>query len=154
MPKNKFSSENQPDASKKGRKAFRDIVVDALHDAEVLDLTTENKDQTERVFVRHLVTRAFDSGDNGSTQILQAIVNRMYPPPKAITGEVFFEFDANKTPIENIQLLQSAVSNGEVSIDVLTAVINSYKVIADIEAHQDFKERIEAIEALLNEKLS
>ena len=133
--KTTFSSNNQP-VSRRG-KAERTKILEAL----------KRSGKTEDDFYDHLVARALDSED---TFALREILNRFSPLKKSVLPDVEFEFDKLGSPTQQAAQILDATSSGVIPPDIALIFIQSIKSALDIEQATDLKERVDALEAMLN----
>lgn len=137
MPKNQtsFSSTNQP-KNRKG-KTERTKILEALKRAA----------KTEDEFYDLLVDKAFNKDDiNGFSEMLK----RISPVPKQVAPEVEFEFPQNAKPHEQASAVMHAISSGQIPADIGATFIHAIKNSVEIEESTELKDRISALEKLLN----
>lgn len=148
-----FSKDNQPNKQKK-KPRFKDRFFNAVIRVEGFEIEAdEGKEEIESKMLEHVARRAFDPSDQSSAQLLNAVINRIYPPIKSVMPEIEFDFDSEKTPVQNINAMMETVASGENAPDVVIALVSAYKLVTDIEESQDLKARIELLEKL-HESLS
>ena len=140
-----FGSETQP-ARRRG-KAFKTLLLESLIEKSKLGLSEDStKEDAERAFLTHVVDRATDEDNRDSATLLKELLGKSYPSLKASLPPVQFDLPEEATQIEKAEAILKAVSDGNVSPDVGTMLIQATKHLIDIEQATELKERLEAIE--------
>lgn len=157
--KGRFTADNQPEHKPRG-KAKKTLMLQAIRD---------QVEGGEEEFLKRVVE--FSIGHNGSPAIeatetneavdeippepphpklLALVLSRIEPPLKATMPMVEFDFDISAKPHEQAAQVVEAVSNGEISPDIGHMFISSIKSMIEIHEFTDLKNRIEALEDILN----
>lgn len=137
-----FTAENQPDPESRkgsGRQAST-LVRRALKKAGV----------DEETLIAHVVSRAFDSEDRDSAQLLKELLSRIAPPLKSTVQAVEFDFPADGTHADKIDAILAAVAAGLLAPDVAVMVAGIVKTALDVRETTELVERLERLEALIN----
>lgn len=82
-------------------------------------------------------------------QMLKEIFLRISPVQKALAPPVEFKYNKSSTPVEQIEDVISAVSSGELPIDVASQVVAMIKVGLDVKELTELAERLDKLEAAL-----
>lgn len=154
-----FSEDNQPGRKPRG-KAKKTLMLQAIRD---------QVEGGEAEFLKRVVD--FSIGHNGFPAIEEAegqeavaeippapphpkllalVLSRIEPPLKATMPMVEFEFNIDAKPHEQAAQVVEAVSNGEISPDIGHMFISSIKSMIEIHEFTDLKNRIEALEGIVN----
>lgn len=137
MPKTKtsFSAENQP--NRRRGKDERTKILQAM----------ERQSRTEEEFYDLLIEKAFNPEDQvGFTEVLR----RLSPVHKAVAPPVEFEFPKNGKPHEQANAVMDAIARGVIPADIGATFVHAIKNSVEIEESTELKERIAALEKLLN----
>lgn len=148
MPKNSgnFSKENQPETRRGRSKSKKTLMLDAIR---------EEVTGGEHEFLRKVVRTAIgDENTEANHQLLTLVLNRIEPPIKATLPYIEFDFDPSLKPHEQAAQVMDAVASGDVTPDIGAMFVSSVKSMLDIEEHTDLKDRIEKLEAILNNEPS
>lgn len=138
----KFSAEYQP----AGRGlSYRNRLVEALKrcglgEEEFLD-----------AFIRTSIRMAEENPAQG-VQMLKEIFLRISPVQKAMSPPVEFTYKKDSTPVEQIEDVIHAVSNGELPIDVASQVVSMIKIGLDVKELTELAERLERLERLMEQQ--
>lgn len=138
----KFSAEYQP----AGRGiSYRNRLVEALRrcglgEEEFLD-----------AFIRTSIELA-ESNPAQGVMMLKEIFARISPIQKTLSPPVEFDYDQGGTPAQQIDNVISAVSKGEIPIDVAAQVVAMIKIGIDVREVTELAERLERLEALIAEQ--
>jgi len=137
---------------KPGRgKSFKNKLLNVIREEALLQVDPKADNATvERAFLGHAAARAFDTEDMASAALLKELLSKSYAGLKATYPTLEFAFDKDSTPTEQVSQILDASSNGIIPPDVAAIFIQSIKYSLDIEQATDLKERIEALEAMLN----
>lgn len=148
----RFSEKNQP-KNKRG-KEFRTLMLDAIREQALIGLPKNaSKERTEKAFLAHVAGRAFDPSDQASHILLKEFISKSYASIKPTMERVEFDLPEGSTVVEKVNAILLAVSKGEIPPDSAQMVISMAKDASVIEANEDLKSRIEAIEESLGLKL-
>lgn len=143
-----FSSTNQPDPEKKKRgKDKRTLILDAIREQALLDLDhNSTKDDAEMAFFGHVAKSAFNLEDSARSVCLTALLDRGWAKIKPESEKATFDLKSENPYDMSIEILK-AVSNGEVSVDHGSTLINALSNVLKIKEIQEFDERLKALEA-------
>lgn len=141
-PVMKFSAEYQP--ASRGLN-YRNRLIEALKrcgmgEEEFLD-----------AFIRTAIKMTEENPSQG-VQMLKEIFLRISPVQKPMAPPVEFKYRKNSTPVEQIEDVIYAVSNGELPIDVASQVVSMIKTGLDVKELTELAERLERLEKLLEDK--
>ena len=142
-----FSSTNQPDPEKKKRgKDKRTLILDAIKEKALLDLDhNSTKEDVEMAFFGHVAQTAFNPDDSARSVCLTALLDRGWAKVKPESEKESFELES-ETPYEmSIEILKAA-SNGKISVDQGSSLINALSNVLKIKEIQEFDERLKALE--------
>ena len=133
-------------------KAFKTILLETMREKSLLELNPDSsKDDAEKAFVEHAAQRAFDTSDQSSATILNEFLRRSFPPLKPTNEAMVFDFPEDGTPTEKAFSIVDAISKGHLPADVGQTIISIIKDSVIIEESTDLKERIAALEAMVND---
>lgn len=135
----KFSAEYQP--ASRGL-SYRTRLIEALKrcglgEEEFLD-----------AFIRTAIQMAEQNPAQG-VQMLKEIFLRISPVQKPMSPPVEFKYRKDSTPVEQIEDVIHAVSNGELPIDVASQVVSMIKIGLDVKELTELAERLERLERLM-----
>lgn len=136
-----FTKCNQPSKRTARGKSERTKILEAFHRQKL----------SEKKFYNLLVKKAFDPKDKFA---FNEILKRLSPIPKPVLPAVQFQFPKDAKPHEQAASVMKAVSDGVIHPDIGFMFVSSIKSMVDIEEYTDLKERIEKIEAILNNESS
>lgn len=146
--KGRFTSDNQP--ATRG-KSYKGKVFDVIRENALLDCAPNASNQeVEKAFLLHIVRKAFDNDDKDNSLLLKEMISRLHPPLKAEMDRVEFDFDPKSTIVEKVDQLIEAVSNGLIPPDISVLMIKAIKDGCIVENEFDLKNRVEALEAMIN----
>jgi hypothetical protein len=132
-------------------KSFKNKILDVIKEESLLGVSNkDDKKEVERAYLKHIATRAFDSEDQSSATLLKELLNKSYAGLKATLPSIEFEFDETEKPHEQVSKIIKAASSGQIAPDVAGIFVQCVKNATDIEQATDLKDRIEALEAMLN----
>lgn len=140
-PVMKFSAEYQP--ASRGL-SYRNRLIEALKrcglgEEEFLD-----------AFIKTAVQMSEENPAQG-VQMLKEIFLRISPVQKPMAPPVEFKYCKKSTPVEQIEDVIQAVSNGELPIDVASQVVSMIKIGLDVKELTELAVRLERLEKLLEE---
>ena len=143
-----FTESKQPGV--RGR-SFKNKLLDTIREESLLECSpTTGKERTEQAFLKHLATRAFDTDDNNSATLLKELLSKSYASVKSTLPQFEFDFNAEASPVTQVNQLIAASSRGHIPADVAAIFIQSVKDATTIEVNTELKERIEKLEAMIN----
>ncbi len=108
----------------------------------------------EQGFYELVVRRAIDPSDPASSVLMKEILSRLYPSSKPTLPIVNFDFPYEASAVEKVNALELAVSDGTIPADVAKVMVDIIRSSIEIEKMTELMERIERIEAALNEPKS
>ncbi len=151
MAKTKTSLKPGQTLPNRGR-GFKSMLFDVIREESQIDLKPNStREEAEKAFIKHAATRAFNPEDNASATILNEFMKRSFPPLKPTSEIIRFNFPVEGTATEKALAVISAVSKGDIPVDVAQTVVGIIKDSVIIEEGTDLKERIAKLEALINE---
>jgi len=104
----------------------------------------------KKAYLKHVAERAFDKEEQGSGVLLKELLNKSYPSIKAVMPEFTFDYEVTESPVDQVNQIIFAASQGKIPPDVVIIFLQAVKAATDIEVATELKERIEKLEALLN----
>ena len=132
-------------------KSFKTKILEVIQAESLLDVCENaDKNTVERAYLKHIAKRAFDKDDQASPTLLKELLSKSYAGLKATLPTLEFDFDKDSTPAQQVNQILHASSTGIIPPDVAAIFIQSIKNAVDIEQATDLKERIEALEKMLN----
>ena len=145
----KFGGDNTP--TKRGR-SFKNKLLDVIREEAMLDgiAPSSSPEKAERAFIKKLAERAFKDDDQQSGTLLKELLSKSYASVKSTLPVFEFDFDKDANPATQVMQLIGAASDGHIPADVASIFIGAVKNAVDIEHATDLKQRIEAMEAMLN----
>jgi hypothetical protein len=135
----KFSSENQP--AKKGVSGgwFKKKLIESL----------KRQGMTEEGFIDLLVVKAIEEGGVFMTELLK----RYSPITKQTFEALTIEgWPKDGTPIEKAEVILNSMACGDIPPDLGSLFIDSISKSLGIEEITELAKRLEAIEAIINDK--
>lgn len=135
-----FSSDNQPSPDRKRRgKDHRTLMLEALGRNGV----------SEEVFWDRVVLMAFKDGDELQKPMLQEIMQRLAPIPRAVLPMCEFAWNTAVSPADKIDRLVEAVANGEIPADIAHMLAGTIRAGLEVREITELVDRLERLEALL-----
>ena len=135
-------------------KSNRTRILDAIRSESVKSLLhldgEPSRDQAEEAFFSHIAQRALNFDDKDSGQLLKVLADKGWGSAKPVMDAVSFEFPVDGTPAERAFAVVEAISNGSLSPDVGSMIVNIVKDAIVIEESTELKARIEEIESKLS----
>jgi len=143
-----FSRDYQP----KGRgKSKKTLIMEAMREQALMELSdTATNEETEKAWFQYLVKNAMDANSDNSGLCLRLITERGWSALKPSSECIQFEFDPSSTPTQQASQVIDAISDGLIPPDIGLALISGIKNAQEIEVSTELKQRIEALEELLN----
>ena len=108
-----------------------------------------SKAEAERLYLKHVSARAFDSKDNNSATLLKELLSKSYPTLKATMPTVDFEFSETSTPSNQASQILKAAAEGKIPPDVAQIFISSIASMMKIEEVTEIAKRLDEIEKAL-----
>ena len=148
----RFSKENQPDYSKRGkRRRDKSSLIWEAMERRMKDKYEESDSYklrllAEKEFYDEWVGEAYKGLAIGENYLFGLLITRLHPQHKATNEHIEFSFPENGTPLEKFNAIMLAVSKGEIPPDIgatLSQVINTGVNIQDV---TELKAKIEEIE--------
>jgi len=148
--KTSFDAGNQP-KTKRGR-SFKSLLMEVIKEESMLDLLPgATKEQADKAFIKHIAKRAFSGGvDPNSAMLLKEFLTKSYPSLKPTLERFQFNFPKDGTDSQKAMSILEAISTGDLPPDVGQMVMGIIKDNSVIEANTDLKDRIMALEKLIN----
>lgn len=147
----KSSTSFEPGKGGSGRGvSFKTKLLKAVVKSSLLDLPENaTKEQAEEAYLSHLAERAF--AKDGDSILLRETLNKMYSSIKATLPTVEFDYDVTLSPTDQANQIISAASSGHIPPDVAGIFLGAIKDASVIELNTDIKERLEKLEAMIND---
>lgn len=137
-----FTSDNQPlPERRKGSGA---------QGATLIRRALKKAGKDDEMLMAHIITRAFDSTDKDSCQLLKELMVRVSPIPKATVQPVEFDFPEGGSHADKLDAILLAVANGVLAPDVAVMIAGIVKTALDVRETTELVERMERLEALIN----
>lgn len=125
-------------------------ILEAMRAESFGGLTKDStKDECEIAFFKCIVKRAANTEDKDSAMMLKFLGDKGWNNLKPTLDPIQFDFPAGGTPTQKAFSIVEAISNGAISADIGQIIIGIIKDAVIIEEGTELKERIEAIEKLL-----
>ena len=132
-------------------KSFKNKLLDTIRENALLEVgENATKQEVEKAYLKHVAERAFDREEQGSSVLLKELLNKSYPSIKAVMPEFTFDYEVTESPVDQVNQIILAASQGKIPPDVVIIFLQAVKAATDIEVATELKERIEKLEALLN----
>jgi hypothetical protein len=107
-------------------------------DAPIRAMIEQHRDK----IINHLLQQC----EEGQTAACVALLSRIAPSLKPVGEKVTIQLDSNAPLADQAKAVLSAASNGDLTTDTATALINSLAGVAKIIETTELLERIEALE--------
>lgn len=141
MAKHQYTSENQPKNRGKRGPDKRTLILKAIK---------ESTGHDEVEFYKALIARAMNPEDSASPTLLKEVLSRLYPSSKPTMPIVEFNYPSNGTATEKAEAIEQAVSDGILPLDMAKMMTDIIQSGLNISEQTELRDRIEALEALLN----
>jgi len=102
-------------------------------------------------FYEVMVQRALNPEDPHSGMLIKEVMSRLFPASKPTMPIVEFEFPIEASATERVAYIERAIANGSIPADVAKIMVDIIRAGIEIEKVTELAERIESIEAMLNE---
>lgn len=138
-----FSKDYQPKKKKPRGKHASTLIKEAL----------EAKGKTEADFWNNMIETAMFGGvhGDGDSVIKKEIAARLAPMHRQTYEPVVIDnFPKDGTKPEQARAILSAVSNGEIPIDVANSMMNILDATSSIEEKEELRLKVDELEVLLN----
>ncbi|AMM14231.1 hypothetical protein AX768_09125 [Burkholderia sp. PAMC 28687] len=136
-PATQFSKDRQP--TKRRGKDTRTKILDAIKKETKL---------TEDLFYREVSKRAITNND---VVMMKELLMRVAPVSKPVAPDVRFDFPESGSPVEQVDAIMKAVSEGKVPADVGQMLVNMIRAKLDVLEISELADRLAAIEKQLAE---
>jgi hypothetical protein len=134
-------------------KAFKTLLLEVIKDESMLSLGKgATKEEANRAFIHHIAKRAFNEADPNSAMLLKELITKSYPSLKPTLDTFKFVFPSDGTDTQKALSILESIAEGNLPPDVGQLIVSVIKDSSVIEANTDLKERIEQLEAILNDK--
>lgn len=143
----KFDANNQPTERKTRGRSNKSKVLDGIKAALP---ECNSPDEAEEAYFKHIAIRAFNEDDKDSPMLLKLLGDKGWGSAKPVMDVVSFDFPVDGTPAERAFAIIEAISNGSLSPDVGSMIVNIVKDAIVIEESTELKARIEEIESKLS----
>lgn len=146
MARSSTTFEQGQDKPGRGR-SFRTKLLDVIREESLIGANKEtSKENTEKLYIKHLAVRAFDISDPASATLSKEMLNKSYPSLKSTVPLVEFEFDVGATPSVQASQVLNAASCGRIPPDTAQIFISSIASMMKIEEVTEIADRLSAIE--------
>lgn len=133
---------------KPGRgQSFKNKLLDVIREEAMIGATKKTtKEKTEKLYIKHMAERAFDTDDIASATLSKELLNKSYPSLKSTVPLVEFDFDVDAKPSVQASQILKAASNGHIPPDTAQIFISSIASMMKIEEVTEIADRLTAIE--------
>lgn len=146
MAKSSTSFEKGQDKPGRGR-SFKNKLFDVIKEHSLIGAAPDiSKEDAEKLYLTHFAKRAFDTDDQASGTLSNALLNKSYPSLKSTMPSVNFEFSEESTPLKQAAQILKAASDGKIPPDVAQIFISSIASMMKIEEVTEIANRLTAIE--------
>lgn len=143
-----FTKDKRPDTTR--GKALKTKLFEVMRKESLLGVSdSASKEVIEEAFLKHWAERAFDKSNPESTMLLRELLNKCYQSLKPTLPAVDFDFDAELTPLQQVNQVITAASNGAIPPDIAGVFIQAVKYAHDIEETTTLRERMDRLEEAL-----
>lgn len=134
-------------------KSFKTLLMEVIKEESMIGLGEgSTKEQANKAFIKHIAKRAFaGEADPNSAMLLKEFLTKSYPSLKPTLERFNFDFPKNGTDSDKAMAILEAISSGDLPPDVGQMVMGIIKDNSVIEANTDLKDRIMALEKLVNQ---
>lgn len=149
-PANQITKERRAQMPSRGRNK-KSLILEAIKESAALSLpdNASNEDVEKAVFA-HLAESAFapvsESQGEQSNLCLSLLMKKGWPDLKPESAPVEFEFNSGGTPSEQAAQIMKAVSEGQLTVDAATGLINALSQVMKIREIDELVGRIAALE--------
>lgn len=153
MPKSSTTLKKGQSLPPRG-KSNKTRILDAIRKQAMLGLSTgATRDEAEEVFFRHIAERAFmGEHDKDSGTLLKLLADKGWASMKPVMGCVEFDFNPEATPADQARQVLKAVSEGAIPPDIGNQFVQNIASMLKVEEVTELRERLEKIEAMLDER--
>ena len=145
-----ITKENRKNVPARG-KSKKNLILDMLKAKSMLSLTKEStNNEAEQAFFHHVAQSAFNLEDSNRGMCLKLLADKGWASVKPSSELIEFEFDEKALPHIQAAQVMNAASKGLIPPDIANTFIQSIKSMIDIEEFTNLKERIIALEKLIN----
>ena len=134
-------------------KSNKTRILNALRHESVRDLLDlkegATREEAEEAYFVAVGKLAFNADDPNSAMLIKFLGDKGWNNLKPTLDPIHFDFPVEGTPTQKAFAIVEAISNGSISPDVGQVIIGIIKDAVIIEEGTELKERIEAIEKLL-----
>ena len=148
-----FTKDNQPEKRGKRGRTKRTLMLEALQATikDEFDDHYSEPEEAEAAFYRLMVARSLNVADKASGMLTKEILDRMCPTDKATLPKYEFEFREGGTPVEKINDITAAVSQGIIPPDVGNMMANMVATAVKVEETTEILESRATLVDLLGE---
>ena len=148
--KTTITKSNRKDMPARG-KSKKNLILDMLKAKSMLDLDLNStNDEAEQAFFHHIATSAFNLEDQNRSMCLKLLADKGWASVKPSSELIEFEFDDKAAPHIQAAQVMNAASKGLIPPDIANTFIQSIKSMIDIEEFTNLKDRIIALEKLID----
>lgn len=132
-------------------KSKKNLILDMLKAKSMLDLKKKStNEEAEQAFFHHVAESAFNLEDNNRGMCLKLLADKGWASVKPSSELIEFDFDDKALPHIQAAQVMSAAAKGLIPPDIANTFIQSIKSMIDIEEFTNLKDRIMALEKLIN----
>jgi len=149
--KTSFDKDKQPANRAPRGKSKKNVVLDALRAKGALGLrSNSSNEKAEAAFFGEIVNVALNVEDSNRGMCLKLLADKGWASIKPSSEKVIFPFTKDAAPHIQAAQVMDAVSQGLIPPDIGNTFVQSIKALIDIEEFTNLKDRIIALEAVLN----
>lgn len=132
-------------------KSKKTLILNTLKAKGMLGLRKNSTDEAaEQAFFGEVATVAFSPEDSSRGMCLKLLADKGWASVKPSSELIQFDFDIDAAPHEQAAQVMKAAADGSIPPDIANTFIQSIKSMIDIEEFTSLKERIEALEKLID----
>lgn len=134
-PATQFSKDRQP-----ARRRGKDVKT------KMLEAIKKETGQSEAAFYQSIAKKAITNGD---VVLMKELLMRVAPVAKPVAPDVRFDFPEDGSPVQQVDAIMKAVSEGKVPADVAQMLVNMIRAKLDVLEISELADRLDAIEKQL-----
>ena len=127
------------------------LILETLREKGHLKLRKNStKDKAEKAFFNEVATAAFNLEDQNRGMCLKLLADKGWASVKPSSEMINFDFSELDLPHVQAAKVMKAAADGLIPPDIANTFIQSIKAMIDIEEFTNLKDRIMALEKLIN----
>lgn len=131
-------------------KSFKTKLLDVIREESLIGAKPDiDKKEAEKLYLKHVALRAFDTADPSSGTLLRELMSKSYPTLKSTLPTVTFDFLEDTKPADQAAQVLKATADGNLSPDVAQIFISSITAMMKIEEVTEIADRLCEIEKAL-----